>query len=108
MLFWCIYVMDRNNSLRLGHSPAIPDYDIDTPMIAANNDTPVAAQAMMRFWIDCGRIQGEIRTKLYGPTASSLGADERARIAEAFADELEGIHQRKTEVPTRSFIDDKW
>ena len=90
--------MDRNNSFRLGHAPAIQDYDIDTPMITVSDECPPATVAMMTFWMECGRIQGKICTQLYGPTVSSLAPDERVRIAESFADELEQIHQRKTKV----------
>lgn len=90
--------MDRNNSLRLAHALAIQDYDIDTPMITTSDEYPPATIALMRFWVECGRVQGKICTQLYGPAASSLAPDERARIAEAFADELERIHQRKTKV----------
>jgi len=90
--------MDRNNSLRLGHAPAIQDYDIDTPMLTASDDYPPAVIELLRFWVDCGRVQGKIRTQLYGPAASSLTPEDRARIAEAFAEELEEIHRRKTKV----------
>lgn len=96
VLFWNIYVMDRNNSFRLGHQPALQDCDISTPMMTSDEDYPAAFIPLMRFWVDCGRVQGKICTQLYGPAASALPADERAHIAEAFASELELIHERKT------------
>lgn len=104
MLFWGIYFMDRNNSIRLGHAPAIQDYDIDTPMITTSAEYSPAVVALMRFWVEYGRVQGKICTQLYGPTASPLAPEERARMAEAFADELEHIRQRKIKVRMLSSI----
>ncbi|KAJ4258247.1 hypothetical protein NW762_008396 [Fusarium torreyae] len=95
MLFWSVYTLDRNTSLRLGRAPALQDYDISTPMLTPDDNAPPATVTMINFWVECGRVQGKISTQLYGPEASSLGADERARLAESLADELEEIHQRK-------------
>ena len=104
MLFWGIYFMDRNNSIRLGHAPAIQDYDIDTPMITTSHEYSPAAVALMNTWVEYGRVQGKICTQLYGPAASPLAPEERARIAEAFADELEHIRQRKIKVRMLSLM----
>lgn len=98
MLFWAIYIMDRNISFRLGHAPAIQDYDIDTPMMIENGECSSSIVELMTFWVDCGRVQGRICTQLYGPAASFLSPEERTRIAESLADELEWIHQRKSKV----------
>ena len=104
MLFWGIYFMDRNNSIRLGHAPAIQDYDIDTPMITTSDEYSPAVVALMKFWVEYGRVQGKICTQLYGPAASPLAPEERACMAEAFADELEHIRQRKIKVCMLSLI----
>ncbi len=90
--------MDRGNALRLGYAPAIQDYDIDTPMPVVSEQYPLAIVTIKKYWVDCSRVQGQICTKLYGPAASALPPDERARLAEAFADELDQIYRRKVEV----------
>ncbi|EMC96618.1 hypothetical protein BAUCODRAFT_483952 [Baudoinia panamericana UAMH 10762] len=95
MLFWSIYIMDRNIAFRLGHAPAIQDYDIDTPLLMENDACPLPVVELMIFWIDCARIQGKICTQLYGPAASDLAPEDRVRVALTLADELERIHQRK-------------
>ncbi|KAJ3549170.1 hypothetical protein NM208_g641 [Fusarium decemcellulare] len=103
ILFWSIYTLDRNTSLRLGRAPAIQDSDIDTPMPTPSNDFPAAMIDMVKFWVECGRVQGKISTQLYGPAASALAPGERAQIAEELANELERIHERKIKVfPYRS------
>ena len=104
MLFWAIYIMDRNISFRLGHAPAIQDYDVDTPMMIENDKCPSSIIELMTFWVDCGRVQGRICTQLYGPAASSLTPEDRARIAESLADELERIHQRKSKVWASPYV----
>lgn len=97
ILFWSIYVMDRNTSLRLGRLPAIHDDDIDTPMPQADHDKPMAA-LHLRSWVGCARIQGNISRQLYGPRASLMSVGERARLAEASAAELDSIYKRKIQV----------
>lgn len=105
ILFWSIYVMDRNTSLRLGRAPSIQDYDIDTPMLKSSSKNQ-ATVALLNFWVECGRVQGKICTQLNGPAATSLTPDERARLAEGFADELEEIHQRKIKVSVWLILND--
>ncbi|KAF4464017.1 fungal specific transcription factor domain [Fusarium albosuccineum] len=95
ILFWSIYTMDRNTSLRLGRGPALQDSDIDTPMPTPSDDFPAAMIDMVKFWVECGRVQGKISMQLYGPATSALAPGERAHIAEELADELEQIHGRK-------------
>lgn len=90
--------MDRKNSLSLGHAPVLQDYDIDTPMMKTSDEYPSEIVALMRPWVECARIQGKIFSQLYAPAASSLAPEERARIAEGLADELERINERKLEV----------
>lgn len=96
VLFWSVYVLDRSNALRLGRPPAIQDHDIDTPM--PSDDNPPALVALVRFWVETGRVQGKICNTLYGPAARSLTYDARAANAEAFADELDQIHKRRQKV----------
>lgn len=98
MLFWITYSLDRNIAFRLGHTPAIQDYDIDTPMVTVHPDLPAGVIDVFAFWVDCGRIQGKICTQLYGPGASSLTSEERIRIAESLAEEMEQTHERKNKV----------
>ncbi|KAF5010795.1 hypothetical protein FDECE_3057 [Fusarium decemcellulare] len=95
ILFWSIHTLDRNTSLRLGRAPAIQDSDIDTPIPIPSDDFPVAMTDMVKFWVECGRVQGKISMQLYGPAASTLPPGERAHVAEELADELERIHERK-------------
>lgn len=96
VLFWSTYVLDRSNALRLGRPPAIQDRDIDCPMLS--DESPPALVALVKFWVETGRVQGKICNSLYGPAARSLSSDERATTAEAYADELDQIHQRRLKV----------
>lgn len=98
MLFWAIYVTDRNISFRLGHAPAIHDSDIHTPMMTESAGFIAPIVELMTFWVDCGRAQGRICAELYGPRSSSLSFDERVCIAENLANELNQIHERKSKV----------
>lgn len=97
ILFWCIYVLERTTSLRLGRAPAIHDDDIGSPMPQSGHENPAVA-SLLQFWVDCARVQGNISRQLYGPRARLLAADERVRLAEGFSDELDQIYKRKLEV----------
>ncbi|KAK4496168.1 hypothetical protein PRZ48_012148 [Zasmidium cellare] len=50
---------------------------------------------VMRFMVELGRIQGKIRTRLYGTESASLSNDERAQIAESLAAETKSIYKHK-------------
>ena len=96
VLFWSTYVLDRSNALRLGRPPAIQDRDIDSPMLSDEN--PPALIELVKFCVDAGCVQGKICNTLYGPAAKSLSSEARAATAEAFANELDQIHQRRLKV----------
>lgn len=98
MLFWGAYVIDRNNSLRLGRAPAIQDYDIDTPMVERNSEYHPAIISLMRFWVQCGRAQGKICTALYGPAGDTLDPQDRVRTIDALAQDLEQAYSLKSKV----------
>lgn len=103
MVFWSTYIIDRAASLRLGRAPAIKDADIDTPMLISNDKTPGLA-SLLRFWVECARVQGKVSSQLYGPGARTLPLNERARLAEAFAAELDDVHERKKKVRGPGFF----
>lgn len=95
-LFWTTYVLDRSNALRLGRPSANQDHNIDTPMLGS--ESPTALVATLKFWVEAATVQGKICDSLYGPVSRSLSVDVRAVRAEAFADELDQIYQRRCRV----------
>lgn len=97
LLFWALYAIDRNISFRLGQPPALQDYDIDTPVMLDNDGRHPSAKEFIKFWVDCGKVQGTICTQLYGPAASHKSDLDRALLAERLAGELEQIYLRKCE-----------
>ncbi|KAJ9635110.1 hypothetical protein H2199_008596 [Coniosporium tulheliwenetii] len=84
-----------------GATVPIQDRDIDSPMLSDEN--PPALVALVKFWVDTGCVQGKICNSLYGPAAKSLSSDARAATAEAFADELDQIHQRRLKTNAAMF-----
>lgn len=90
--------MDRSNSFRLGLAPVLQDGDIDTPLIAESSDYPPSMITMMRWLVELARTQGKIRTQLYSPASATLSDEDKARIAEALADETKNIYAVKAQV----------
>lgn len=90
--------MDRSNSFRLGLAPVLQDGDIDTPLIAESSDYPPSMITLMRWLVELARIQGKIRTQLYGAAGASLPDEEKAQIAETLANETKSLYAVKAQV----------
>ena len=98
MLFWMVYMMDRNISLRLGYAPAIQDHDISLPKLQPSTDLPEPIVQLMSFWIDLSRIQGQICEQLYSPAALTQPNEARARRAEVLAEDLKQGYETRVKV----------
>ncbi|KAI0465702.1 hypothetical protein F4859DRAFT_500011 [Xylaria cf. heliscus] len=87
-LFWILYLLDKQLSLRLGYSSTIQDRDITVPFPA---DTQLPATPAMEYWkntIKLANIAGRIYEDLYSPVSLSLAADERSSRSFKLAQEM--------------------
>lgn len=90
--------MNCNCAFRLGRAPALDDRDIDTPMVTVSEVNTIMAVAMTKTWVECGRVQGTISTRLYGPQSATLSGEEKVHIAEDCATRLDKIFAEKAKV----------
>ena len=98
MLYWLVYALDRNLSLRLGHAPAIQDYEISLPKLEASEIFPGPIVSLINHLTDVSRIQGQACEQLYSPAALTQPNDIRAQRARILADDLRQVYEVKEEV----------
>lgn len=85
-VFWFVYNMDKQLSLRLGRSSIIQDWDMSLPFPSVcDRDNPIGGFPkgieMHLYWIKVAQIQGQTYEKLFSPAAFLKPAEERARSA---------------------------
>lgn len=98
MVFWFVYSIDKMMSLRLGHASAIQDFEVALPKPQPSEAFPVPVAHLMSFWIDVGRIQGQVCEKLYSPAALTQSSNTRAARATQLAKELQEAYKVRAEV----------
>jgi hypothetical protein len=69
VIFWMLYTIDKNLSLRLGQASLIQDYDIDLPLPGVDPSAPLATLSRLNIWIDTARVMGAIYQQLFSPGA---------------------------------------
>lgn len=86
-VFWILYALEKNLSLRLGRPPMINDDDIDVPLPASNqpiniasmtSHTPDRHQVFYKL-IMLSKIESRIYSELYSSKAESRSASERLK-----------------------------
>lgn len=78
LVFWFVYIMDKNLSLRLGQASTIQDYDISIPQPAPGSP---AWPPVLWYWIKVAETQGQVYEQLYSPRAFSKTDQERSQTA---------------------------
>ncbi|KAM6534554.1 hypothetical protein FALCPG4_004186, partial [Fusarium falciforme] len=97
LLFWILYFIDKNLSLRLGRASNIQNWDITTPMLPLHGTrSPLGATVAM--WINTARCRGDVYQSLYSPEALSQPNHVRQSRAEALSSELHEIERKSREV----------
>jgi hypothetical protein len=69
VIFWMLYTIDKNLSLRLGQASLIQDYDIDLPLPGVDPSASFATLSRLDMWIDTARVMGAIYQQLFSPGA---------------------------------------
>ncbi|KAF2108829.1 fungal-specific transcription factor domain-containing protein [Lophiotrema nucula] len=105
-VFWFVYMMDKQLSLRLGRSSAIQDYDMSLPYPDTRTSGGYSAYPngakMHLYWVKMAQIQGLVYEKLFSPAAFLKPFEERAQIA---ADLVYSLEQTWTERGASSAMD---
>ncbi|CAJ2503671.1 Uu.00g110650.m01.CDS01 [Anthostomella pinea] len=81
LLFWCVYMLDKALSLRLGRASVMQDYDISLPHVVPDAKAAYPGKEVMALWIQHAQALGRIYERLYSPGA--LRAPDAARREQA-------------------------
>jgi hypothetical protein len=88
IIFWLVYMLDKNCSLSLGRASIIKDCDITVPRDVLELTIGPDWRSIHNDWIRLAQLQGLIYEQLYSPAALSQPEPERVAAAWALADQL--------------------
>ncbi|KAI9692037.1 MAG: hypothetical protein M1820_009572 [Bogoriella megaspora] len=91
VIFWMLYIIDKNLSLRLGQASLIQDYDIDLPLPRGDQSGSLASPSRVTLWADTARVMGLVYQQLYSPGALKETDAARFRAVQQLLQEVEGI-----------------
>ncbi|KAK3711847.1 hypothetical protein LTR37_009365 [Vermiconidia calcicola] len=98
VMFWLVYIMDRNTSLRLGRAPILQEFDISTAPLDSStqysNFSPGLIQ-LFQYWTTVANVQGRISTQLYSPAGLGESPQERARLIDSLSLDLQEAWDRR-------------
>ncbi|KAH6871432.1 hypothetical protein B0T10DRAFT_541511 [Thelonectria olida] len=99
-LFWCVYMIDKGLSLRLGRSSVIRDLEIKVPYPATESEVQNPLMDYFRTWVMVATVQGKTYEQLYSPEAQSQIDGVREARVHLLAQELRNIAEdaQKTHV----------
>lgn len=100
LLFWQVYIYDRNTALRLGRPPSIPEYDVSTDFLETERfpEYEPAVIHLHQYWAYVADVQGAISQKLYSPVGSRQSLGQRGRLVKALATKLQSAWARRLAV----------
>lgn len=88
-LFWSVYVIMNNISLRLGRASAIQIHDICLPSPIDSFDNPEPWATVCALWTQQAKIQSKTYELLYSPSALKQPESERVLHARRLAVEMQ-------------------
>ena len=108
-IFWCVYLVDKGLSLRLGRASTIPDWDVAIPSPTAQATWKSPLRPYFCLWVTAARCQGKIYELLYSPSSVGLTDELRQSRVESVARELEDLAEETeaTNVSLR-FLPREW
>ncbi|KAJ5185889.1 Transcription factor [Penicillium cf. griseofulvum] len=100
-LFWAIYTVEKEISLRLGRSSTIRDHDITLPRLILDRKMTSLIYHRLPDWIDVASLYGRVYDNIYSPNALAQPISIRASHARSLATEFEGIMAMRAELYKR-------
>lgn len=100
LVFWSVYIYDRNTALRLGRPPSIPEYDVSTECLDPSRfpNYHSAVTYLHQYWAHVADVQGAISQKLYSPAGIRQSVDQRTRLVRVLAAKLQAAWIRRQQV----------
>ncbi|KAK4196404.1 putative transcriptional regulatory protein [Triangularia verruculosa] len=97
-LFWSVYIVDKNLSLRLGRSSSIQDYDISVSYPSTDDPGSFGITSFFLLWVLSARIQGQVYEMLYCSEAVSQPESVKRARVKTLVGRLEEVEAKTAEV----------
>jgi hypothetical protein len=97
VIFWMLYIVDKNLCLRLGQASLFQDYDIDLPWPRANPPSSLASLGHINLWVDSARIMGLIYQQLYSPGALRQPDDVRLQAFQQLLPQIRAVKPKTSD-----------
>jgi hypothetical protein len=97
VIFWMLYTIDKNLSLRLGQASLIQDYDIDIPLPQADPTASLPSLGHLRLWVDAARVMGLVYQQLYSPGALKQTDAARFHAVQQLLQQVEDTRPKTSE-----------
>jgi hypothetical protein len=97
VIFWMLYTVDKDLSLRLGQASFMQDYDIDLPLPYVDRSAPLTPFGRLNMWIEAARISSLVYQQLYSPTALKQPDATRSQLAQQLLKRMEDIRPKAYE-----------
>lgn len=92
-LFWCVYILDKGLSLRLGRASTISDWDITIPPppLPSSQSLGQPGQFCLRLSVKSARCHGNIQELLHSPAALAQPDHIRQSNVETLRNQLNDL-----------------
>lgn len=92
VIFWRLYLLDKNISLRLGQAALLQDFDIDIPFPGdPGSDQFNPPFGQITTWSKSSRVMGRLYQELFSPTALRKTDTERHTAVRSLLGQLQEL-----------------
>jgi hypothetical protein len=96
-IFWMLYSIDKNLSLRLGHASFIQDYDVDLLLPHVDPSAPLGPLGRINIWVESARVTSLVYQQLYSPGALKQTDTARFQAVKQLLEQVEDIQPKPSE-----------
>jgi hypothetical protein len=97
LIFWMLYIIDKNLSLRLGQASIFQDYDLDLSLPPVDLSAPIGPLGRVTLWVEAARVTSLVYQQLYSPTALKQTDAARLQAVQQLLQQVEDIRPKTYE-----------
>lgn len=94
LIFWMLYIIDKNLSLRLGQAPFLQDYDLDLPLPHVDPSDPLNPLGRTHLWVVAASVTSLVYQQLYSPGALKQTDAARLQAVQQLLQQVEDIRPK--------------
>lgn len=94
VVFWMLYIIDKNLSLQMGQASFTQDYDIDLPLPYIDSTAPLAPLGRINIWAEAARVTSLVYQQLYSPGSLKQTDSVRLQAVQQLLQQVEEIRPK--------------